>query len=158
MIDIIEDVEDIQNERKEYLEHVKKLDNRLDDLGVEWVDLVKEVSTAMGSFQFPGLGAIASPNTLALTESDAPKRSPERTQTKRPHKKRSKRRGSTDVKYEESVLIYISSVKDPVSAKQIRNVVGGTRFKSQTAISHLLEQRKIFKTGRTRGTKYHLNL
>lgn len=157
MIDIIEDVEGIQSERKEYLELVKKLDDKLDDLGVEWVDLVKEVSTTIGAFQFPGSTPAALPT--ASVEPEVSRKTHEAAREthkaeKRPQK-RSKSRGSVDAKYAEAVLIYISSAKDPVSSKQIREVVGGTAHKFRTTVLRLLEQGKILKTGMTRNTKYH---
>lgn len=57
-------------------------------------------------------------------------------------------------RYDAAVLDALKAAKGPVSAAQIRGVVGGTPLQTRTALNRLIDTGKVKWTGKARGTRY----
>jgi hypothetical protein len=57
-------------------------------------------------------------------------------------------------RYDAAVVAAVRAAKGPVSAAQIRAVVGGTPLQTRTALNRLIDAGKIKWTGKARGTRY----
>ncbi len=151
MIDIIESVEDVQSERQKLLDEIKQLDDKLDDFGVEWADLIKQFSGTLQAFHFP----THSQKSLSETHEDKEKTT---KQTRKSKQNKISKNGKARIgeKYIKSVLEYIKANGSARSEKMIK-IVGGTSAQLRSATSKLIARDEIYKTGIARGTIYHAN-
>ncbi|MCA9716746.1 MAG: hypothetical protein H6713_19815 [Myxococcales bacterium] len=56
--------------------------------------------------------------------------------------------------YDQAILDILKSKSEPVSAPEIKNVVGGTSLQIRTALNRLISQGHVTYTGKARGTRY----
>lgn len=69
--------------------------------------------------------------------------------------------GSIDVRtpagrevYDTSVLAAIAAHREPASATDVRAKAGGTDLQFRAAVERLIEEKKVRRTGKARGTRY----
>ena len=59
-------------------------------------------------------------------------------------------------RYDAAVVDAVRAAEGPVSASQLRSVVGGTPLQTRTALNRLIDAGKIKWTGKARGTRYRV--
>jgi hypothetical protein len=57
-------------------------------------------------------------------------------------------------RYDAAVLDAVKAAKSPISAAQIRGIVGGTPLQTRTSLNRLIDADKVKWTGKARGTRY----
>ncbi|EDM74305.1 hypothetical protein PPSIR1_32225 [Plesiocystis pacifica SIR-1] len=56
--------------------------------------------------------------------------------------------------YDARVLEFVENAPEPVSATEIRNVVGGTSLQVRKSVARLIEAERVTWQGKARGTRY----
>lgn len=56
--------------------------------------------------------------------------------------------------YDAKVLAAIEAAKAPVSAEQVRKLAGGTPIQFRAAVERLMENKRVKRLGKARGTRY----